>query len=93
MTDQEKKFVLLDPALSWRISCGEALYSNDDGLSIQRVPGEDKPLKDNFGNFGGLDYPSGLSFTKFSRAAMFTGVWDTYFATLGTSNRCPDHFS
>ena len=69
MTDPEKKLIVLDPALDWRISDKkplyiEALYGDNRGLSVQPVPGEDKPLKDNLGNFGGFDYPSGLAIDR-----------------------------
>lgn len=64
MRSQENQFIHLDSVIGWRTAKRERLYEDDKGLSLHKVPGADKPLVDEEGTFGGLDYPTGLAVDK-----------------------------
>lgn len=64
MRDKEDRFMHLDSVIGWSAKTRERLYEDKEGLSLQRIPGGDRPLKDKNGTFGGLDYPTGLAVDK-----------------------------
>lgn len=64
MKDQLNRFFLLDSVIGWRMSKRENLYEDPTGVSLQKIPGSGELLVDTEGNFGGLDYPTGLAVDK-----------------------------
>jgi phage tail-like protein len=64
MRNPENRFILLDSVIGWKTLKTEKLHPDQEGLSLQRVPGQGKPLIGEEGSFGGLDYPTGLAVDK-----------------------------
>lgn len=58
---RKDRFIHLDSVAGWRSFKVERLHEDETGFSLQRVPGPERPVVDNEGTLGGLDYPTGLA--------------------------------